>query len=105
MTDYGRRPAPVLVDTADQTAAKAYGLSGYPYLVFVNEDGTVAGRWSGEMPEANLKAVVEVVNNKPHQLHIRQTSLNMQSRMLKLCLGQLKSNCFKELPRVTEALT
>lgn len=52
-------PAPVLVDTADQTAAKAYGLTGYPYLVFVNADGTVAGRWSGEMPESDLKAVVE----------------------------------------------
>lgn len=52
-------PAPVLVDTANQTAAKAYGLTGYPYLVFVNADGTVAGRWSGEMPEENLQAVVE----------------------------------------------
>lgn len=52
-------PAPVLVDTANQTAAKAYGLTGYPYLVFVNADGTVAGRWSGEMPEADLKAVIE----------------------------------------------
>jgi len=52
-------PAPVLVDTANQTAAKAYGLSSYPYLVFVNEDGTVAGRWAGEMPESDLKAVVD----------------------------------------------
>ncbi|MFM9014446.1 MAG: TlpA family protein disulfide reductase, partial [Gemmatimonadota bacterium] len=52
-------PAPVLVDTANQTAAEAYGLTGYPFLVFVNEDGTVAGRWSGEMPEADLEAVVE----------------------------------------------
>lgn len=52
-------PAPVLVDTADQTAAKAYGLTGYPYLVFVNADGTVAGRWSGEMPESDLRAVID----------------------------------------------
>jgi thiol-disulfide isomerase/thioredoxin len=52
-------PAPVLVDTANQTAAKAYGLASYPYLVFVNEDGTVAGRWAGEMPEEQLKAVVD----------------------------------------------
>ena len=52
-------PAPVLVDTANQQAAKAYGLTGYPYLVFVNADGTVAGRWSGEMPEADLESVVK----------------------------------------------
>lgn len=51
--------APVLVDDANQTAAAAYGLSGYPYLVFVNADGTVAGRWSGEMPASDLEAVVE----------------------------------------------
>lgn len=51
--------APVLVDTADQTAAKAYGLSSYPYLVFIDPDGTVVGRWAGEMGESDLEAVVE----------------------------------------------
>ncbi len=51
--------SPVLVDTADATAGLAYGLTGYPLLVFVNPDGTVAGRWSGEMPESNLQAVIE----------------------------------------------
>jgi thiol-disulfide isomerase/thioredoxin len=52
-------PAPVLVDTANQTAAKAYGLSGYPFLVFVDAEGKVVGRWAGEMPEDDLKAVIE----------------------------------------------
>ncbi|MFM7060359.1 MAG: TlpA family protein disulfide reductase [Actinomycetes bacterium] len=51
--------APVLVDTADQTAAKAYGLSSYPYLVFIDPDGEVVGRWAGEMPASDLEAVVE----------------------------------------------
>ncbi|MBJ7282605.1 MAG: hypothetical protein JHD40_05800, partial [Acidimicrobiia bacterium] len=51
--------APVLVDTATSTAGSAYGLTGFPMLVFVNADGTVAGRWSGEMPESNLEAVIE----------------------------------------------
>lgn len=51
--------SPVLVDTADGTAGHAYGLTGFPMLVFVNADGTVAGRWSGEMEPSNLQAVVE----------------------------------------------
>lgn len=51
--------APVLVDTATSTAGSAYGLTGFPMLVFVNADGTVAGRWSGEMEASNLQAVVE----------------------------------------------
>jgi len=51
--------APVLVDTATSTAGTAYGLTGFPMLVFVNPDGTVAGRWSGEMEPSNLQAVVE----------------------------------------------
>ncbi len=51
--------SPVLVDTATSTAGAAYGLTGFPMLVFVNPDGTVAGRWSGEMEPSNLQAVVE----------------------------------------------
>ncbi len=50
---------PVLIDTATSTAGTAYGLTGFPMLVFVNPDGTVAGRWSGEMEPSNLQAVIE----------------------------------------------
>jgi thiol-disulfide isomerase/thioredoxin len=54
-------PFAVLADSADGTAAKAYGLSAYPYFVFVAADGTVAGRGTGELtPEqvtANIAAL------------------------------------------------
>jgi thiol-disulfide isomerase/thioredoxin len=41
---------PILLDNPDQTAAQAYGLTGYPYLVFVDADGKVVQRASGELP-------------------------------------------------------
>lgn len=43
-----------LLDDATQTAARAYGLGGYPFLVWVAADGTVAARTSGEIPEGDL---------------------------------------------------
>jgi thiol-disulfide isomerase/thioredoxin len=50
-------PYPVLVDTAAGTAAGAYGLASYPMLVFVDAQGAVAGRVSGEVPESELAAM------------------------------------------------
>ena len=47
-------PYPVLVDTRAGTAAHAYGLPGYPFVVFVDALGRVAGRVSGELTEADL---------------------------------------------------
>lgn len=41
---------PVLVDDADASAAKAFGLTGTPMWVFINSDGTVSSRNSGETP-------------------------------------------------------
>jgi thiol-disulfide isomerase/thioredoxin len=49
-------PFPVLADSEAGTAAKAYGLSAFPYFVLVNPDGTVAGRGTGELPEDQLEA-------------------------------------------------
>jgi thiol-disulfide isomerase/thioredoxin len=49
-------PFPVMADSATGTAARAYGLTSYPYFVLVNADGTVAGRGSGELPEDQIKA-------------------------------------------------
>ena len=42
---------PVLTDDAKSTAAQAWGLPGYPYLVMVRADGTVAARTSGEFAD------------------------------------------------------
>ncbi len=45
---------PTIADDDKQSAAAAWGLPGYPYLVLLNADGTVAARSSGELgsPEA-----------------------------------------------------
>jgi thiol-disulfide isomerase/thioredoxin len=50
-------PYPVLVDTASGTAASAYGLRSYPFLVFVDASGNVAARVSGEIEPADLKTM------------------------------------------------
>jgi thiol-disulfide isomerase/thioredoxin len=39
---------PTLTDDLKNTASAAWGLSGYPYLVLLKADGTVAARYSGE---------------------------------------------------------
>lgn len=50
-----------LVDDEVGTAAEALGTSGFPFLVFVNADGTVAKRFSGEMPMSDFEAEVEAI--------------------------------------------
>ena len=51
-------PFPVMVDSQQQTAAIAYGLASYPYLVFVDAQGKVAGRASGEIAPSDLKKIL-----------------------------------------------
>jgi thiol-disulfide isomerase/thioredoxin len=59
-------PFPVLVDTSSETAAKAYGLPGYPFLVFVDAQGNVVGRLSGEVSTSDLtKLFTAFVAGKP----------------------------------------
>jgi thiol-disulfide isomerase/thioredoxin len=43
-------PAPVLADSAEDAAAQAYGLPGFPYLVALDGSGKVVGRITGEFP-------------------------------------------------------
>jgi thiol-disulfide isomerase/thioredoxin len=47
-------PYPVLVDTKTSTAATSYGLPGYPFLVFVDAQGKVVRRLSGEVAPSDL---------------------------------------------------
>lgn len=47
-------PAPVIVDDQADSVADAFGLSAYPFWVFVNADGTIAGRVSGGLSVATL---------------------------------------------------
>jgi len=49
--------SPVITDPTN-AVANAYGLSAFPYWVFVNADGTVAGRLTGELPMADLEAII-----------------------------------------------
>jgi thiol-disulfide isomerase/thioredoxin len=54
-------PFPVLLDTANRKAAAAYGLTGYPYFVFVDAQGEVAGRTSGEIEPDQLEAIFQAL--------------------------------------------
>lgn len=42
-------PFPVLADSAGSEAAQAFGLSGFPFSVVIDTDGTVLGRVAGEL--------------------------------------------------------
>jgi thiol-disulfide isomerase/thioredoxin len=52
----------VLVDDETMTAATAYGLSGYPFLVMLDADGRVVARTSGELPAEDVVALVEAAS-------------------------------------------
>lgn len=45
----------VLLDDDAQSAAASWGLTGFPYFVFVDADGNVWQRGSGEIPIADLE--------------------------------------------------
>lgn len=49
---------PVLSDDLDSTAAQAFGISGFPTLIFVGSDGVVDWRVSGELPVELLRQLV-----------------------------------------------
>jgi len=51
-------PFPVMADSKTGTAGRAYGLSAFPYFVLLNPDGTVAGRATGEVSDADVLANV-----------------------------------------------
>ena len=56
---------PTLADSADNEAAQAYGVSGFPFIVVVGEDGTVKGRFSGEMGLDDLDQAVREALGTP----------------------------------------
>ncbi len=55
-------PLPVLADDGAGSAAGAYGVTGFPFFVFVDGDGTVAGRSSGEVPIEELRSQVAALS-------------------------------------------
>lgn len=52
-------PWPVMVDSDRFDAAAAYGQSGFPYFVLLDENGTVLVRFAGEIETAQLEAVLD----------------------------------------------
>src|SRR4029078_7003764 len=45
---------PTMVDSANSTAAAAYGLTGYPYFLLVDTQGKVVARAEGEADNADI---------------------------------------------------
>jgi thiol-disulfide isomerase/thioredoxin len=52
---------PVLVDDQVQSAAMAFGLTSFPYFVFLDGDGKVVARVAGELPIDELEAYLASV--------------------------------------------
>jgi len=52
-------PVPVLVDSEGREAAEAYGVTVFPYSVFIYADGTIAARASGAIPYEGFKEAVD----------------------------------------------
>jgi cytochrome c biogenesis protein CcmG, thiol:disulfide interchange protein DsbE len=52
-------PGRILLDDDDATAAAAYGLDGYPFVVVVDGGGRVVARASGEQPPEAIEAMLE----------------------------------------------
>ena len=50
-------------DDRTSTAAAAYGVSSFPFTVFVDADGNVTERFSGEQPTERILAAVEQVTS------------------------------------------
>jgi cytochrome c biogenesis protein CcmG, thiol:disulfide interchange protein DsbE len=55
--------AEALLDSPDGTAAAAFGLSSYPYLVMLDSEGKVAARGSGELPVDDIVDMTEQALN------------------------------------------
>ena len=49
---------PVIRDDEERSAHKAYGQGGFPFWVFLNADGTVALRTSGQLQIEQLQEVL-----------------------------------------------
>jgi thiol-disulfide isomerase/thioredoxin len=54
-------PVAVIADDANSAAARAYGLTAYPYFVLIDSDGRVARRFSGEIPPETLGRVLRAL--------------------------------------------
>ena len=49
---------PLIVDDAASTVGRAFGLTAYPYFVFVNAEGQVVLRLTGALPTATIESII-----------------------------------------------
>lgn len=59
-----RWPFLVMADDETATAAQAFGTTGYPYLVMLDENGVVQWRHSGELADGQLEQYLDVALNQ-----------------------------------------
>jgi thiol-disulfide isomerase/thioredoxin len=52
-------PSPIMADSDAFDAATAFGLESYPYFVWVDADGKVVARASGELTTDQIESVVQ----------------------------------------------
>jgi hypothetical protein len=52
--------SPLLVDDAAQSIMRAFGGSGFPFWVFINEDGEVIGRVAGDIGVSGLQTALQL---------------------------------------------
>jgi len=53
---------PVLVDDEKESAANAYGLTGFPFWAFVDAEGNVVSRFAGELTIDQLKGYLASIS-------------------------------------------
>jgi len=58
-------PIPVLVDSEGRDATDAFGLTAFPFSVFVYSDGTIAARATGAIPFDGFMDAVDFLVENP----------------------------------------
>ncbi len=53
-----------VADDKNSSIASAFGLSGYPYLIYVNADGTISQRTSGEQDATAIAAAANKISQE-----------------------------------------
>ena len=55
----------MLVDSSSREVSNAFGLTGFPFTVFVYSDGTIAARVAGGIPYDSLAGAIEFLAENP----------------------------------------
>lgn len=58
-------PGAVMTDSSADDAARAFGVTGYPFFVFLDADGRVVGRMSGNVGHERLAEAIATLEEAP----------------------------------------